>query len=167
MSAAGETFSISSDLAAPRDAVWRHISSMAGINQELAPLSMTYPASVAELRAEAVPLGQVLFRSWVLLYGVLPIDRHALRLMELRPGEGFHEDSTSWLQRRWVHERWLAPIPGGCRVIDRLRFTPRLGLLRPLVAAIVRATFERRHRRLRQRFQLASSSAGPSPPLAR
>ena len=34
-----------------------------------------------------------------------------------------------------MHERWLAPIPGGCRVIDRLRFTPRLGLLRPLVAA--------------------------------
>lgn len=161
---AEETFSISSELAASPDAVWRHVSSMVGINQELAPLSMTYPAAVAELRAETVALGQVLFQSWVLLYGVLPIDRHALRLLEIRPGEGFHEDSTSWLQRRWVHERWLAPLPGGCRVTDRLRFTPRLGLLRPLVAAVVRATFERRHRRLRQRFLTGSGAGSVSPP---
>jgi hypothetical protein len=147
-----ETFTLASDLAAPAEALWAHITSLPRINEELAPLRMTYPPEIETLRADNVPLGQVLVRSWVLLFGVLPLDRHALCLTEVAIGEGFREESTSWLQRRWLHDRRITPLSGGCRVTDHIGFEPRLALLRPLLARVVRATFARRHRRLRERF---------------
>lgn len=146
------TFTLCSELHAPPADVWAHCSSLAGINEELAPLRMTAPPTVATLGPEDVPLHRTWFHSWVLLFGVIPLDRHALRLTELVPGEGFHEESTSWLQRRWIHDRRVTPTPAGCKLTDQVCFEPRLALLRPLLVPIVRATFARRHRRLQARF---------------
>lgn len=137
-----------SHLAATPAELWAHASTMGGVNAELAPLRMSAPPGL-RLGAET-PLGRVLFRSVVSLGGLVPLDLHALRLVELREGEGFVEDSTSVLERRWRHERRIEPVPGGARVVDLLTFEPRL--LGPVVARIVRRTFERRHAFLRQRF---------------
>jgi ligand-binding SRPBCC domain-containing protein len=155
---AGEPLRFTSELQAAPDAVWAAISTMDGVNYELAPLvRMTCPREAGGGTIEQAPLGTCAFHSYLLLLGVLPFDRHALTLLALQPGDGFVEDSTSLLQRRWRHERRIRPTPaGGCRITDELLFVPRIGLLEPLVCRIVQRVFTHRHRRLRQRFGDAS-----------
>lgn len=158
-----ESFEIASDLLASPDEVWPHLLNMESINTELAPIRMSYPAALplSAIDPRQIPLGQVLFQSWVMLYRVIPLDRHALCLTEITQGQGFHEESTTWLQKHWIHDRRLTPCGTGSRVTDRLSFEPRLPGLGPLMAPIVRSTFERRHHRLRQRFGSANPGAVP------
>ena len=94
--------------------------------------------------------GRVLFKSWLLAFGLVPFDRHALAFARVTPGSGFVEESTSWLQRRWRHERTLTErATDRCVVRDRLCVEPRIALTAPIVRAAVRAIFEHRHARLR------------------
>jgi ligand-binding SRPBCC domain-containing protein len=145
---------VSSTVTAPLAEVWAHASSMPGVNRELMPIvRMTWPRSTPSLAGvDEVPLGRVLFASWILLLGFIPIDRHMLRLRALDPPHGFHEDSWSWMQRRWVHRRTLEAIDATrTRVIDEVEFEPRLGgarLLRPIYQRV----FEHRHAVLRRLF---------------
>ena len=144
----------SSDLASPAEEVWAIVSTMDGVNAELMPfVRMTHPAHLSSLAdAEIVP-GEVALHSWLLVGGVVPFDRHALALERVLDGEGFDEESTSWMQRRWRHERRV--IPTGehtCTVTDHLVVVPRLSLSRPLAARIVPFLFRHRHKRLRARF---------------
>lgn len=103
-----------------------------------------------------MPLGQTAFASWLLLFGVLPVDRHLLCLERVLPGQGFDERSRSWAQREWVHRRRVLEAVGGCVVRDELAFTPRIEVMRPLLSLFVRAVFAHRHRRLRARFGLSA-----------
>lgn len=150
----------SSDLAAPAAEVWAVASTMPGVNAELGPwLRMTHPPTMSSLAGHDVVPGEVAFRSWLLLGGLVPIDRHALALVRvLDDGPyGFDEESTSWLQARWRHVRRIVERDdGGCTVTDELTVEPRLGLLRPVVRSVAAATFAHRHRRLRARFDRAS-----------
>jgi len=124
---------------------------MDGVNAELMPLvRMTVPKGAAGARLEDAPLGELAFHSWLLLGGVLPFDRHALRLLEVERGR-FLEASTSWLQLEWRHERTLEDVPGGCRITDVVRFVPRLPLVGGLTRLLVNLVFAHRHRRLRRR----------------
>jgi ligand-binding SRPBCC domain-containing protein len=135
------------------DAVWAHVSTFEGINAELQPLMrMTAPASVRALEPADVVLGERIFRSWVLLFGVLPIDFDDLTLVALEPGRGFHERSRMLSMRVWEHERRLQPVSSGCRVVDRLSFEPRLPGMGPLLERFIRLTFRHRHRQLRRQF---------------
>lgn len=145
----------SSEVATPRDAVWAVVSTMRGVNDELGPwVKMSHPPEAESLTdLDLLEPGEVLFHSWLLFLGVVPFDRHALALVEVVDGEGFVEESTSWLQRRWRHERRLtSPSPDTCVVTDRLIVTPRIGFVAPIVRRIVGAMFRHRHRRLRRRF---------------
>jgi ligand-binding SRPBCC domain-containing protein len=157
---------IASQLAAPVRAVWAEVSTMRGVNRELAPLvKMTHPAAADSLSQAEVPLGQVAFHSWLLLFRVLPFDRHALRLLEVVPDAGFREDSSSWLQRHWRHERWLEPLGSdGTLLTDRVEFEPRLAPLLPLVERLVARIFAHRHRQLHRAF--GGALVAP-PPAAR
>src|SRR4029077_13176970 len=122
-------FEVSSVVSATPERVWARVSTMEGVNHELMPLvRMTCPRRYAGLRLdpEIVPLGVRAFRSWVLALGILPVDWDDLTLVRIEPGRGFLEDSTMLSQRRWVHERTLAAVDGGCRVTDHIRFEPRL-----------------------------------------
>jgi hypothetical protein len=127
---------------------------MEGVNRELLPLvRMTYPADRSTFSAESVVPGTVAFRSWLLLGGVVPVDRHALSFESFDAVGGFVEESTSWLQRRWRHERIVAgSSPERCTVTDRLLVEPRLAPAGPLVRWAVTRVFRHRHRRLQQRF---------------
>ncbi len=153
----------SSELRAPAAEVWRHASSMRGVNDELGPwVRMTHPTWATDLSSVDPQLGQVAFRSWLLALGVVPFDRHALGLVEVHDrgerGGGFVEESTSWLQRRWRHEREVEPSNGGgCSVTDRLVVRPRLAPA-AVVQPVVSALFGHRHRRLVRRFGDAGSS---------
>jgi hypothetical protein len=148
-------FEVASVLPATPAEVWERVATIAGVNEELRPLArMTCPRGLAEVRLDAAGdrLGERLFRSWILLFGVLPVDYDDLTLVRVEPGRGFLESSTMLSQRRWVHERTLASVPGGCRVTDRVCFEPRLPLPGRLLRAVFRFFFRHRHRRLARHF---------------
>jgi len=148
MSSRAQSLTISSSLAAPPESVWPHITSTDGINEELWPLHMSGPDE--GLKREYGKLGRPLYVSVLSLLSVMPIDVHELTLQELEAGEGFHEDSRSLLEKRWVHKRSVRPFEGGSIVVDELEFEPRI--FPQLVARIVRKVFERRHAVLRRKF---------------
>ncbi len=151
-------FAVSSQLAAPAETVWQHAISPSGINRELMPLvRMTFPAGAENFSEQWKP-GQRLFRSWILLGGLLPVDYDDIALLEVEPGHRFLEHSTMLTQKSWRHERTIEPIPCGCRVTDRVAFNPRISFLGPLYAPIFKAAFALRHRNLRRLFGAANPS---------
>lgn len=145
------SFRLSSRLPVPVETVWASISTMQGVNYELAPLArMTYPNMTAGL--ESVPVGERAFRSIILFLGIIPFDLHDLTLLRLEPGTGFYEKSPSLLQRYWIHERTLEKVEQGCIVHDRVEFQPRLPLVGHVMLPVFRLVFQNRHNRLRKKF---------------
>lgn len=140
-----------SHLAADASVVWAHAVTMEGINAELAPwVRMTLPPASLGRSIDDAPLGREAFASTLLAFGVLPFDVHHLTLVE-RSERAFVEESWSWLERCWRHERSVRAIGDGCEILDRVTVTPRLPisvLARPIVGAMFRS----RHRALRLRF---------------
>ena len=148
--------SFRTDLATSAGEVWAVVSTMDGVNVVLRPfMRMTHPPhlrSLVDLGHEPMQ-GEVVLRSWLLAFGFLPVDRHALGLERVYDGAGFDEESTSWLQRRWRHERRVIDSGNGtCGVTDDLTAEPRLGVLAPVLRAVVTALFNHRHRQLARRF---------------
>ncbi len=141
-----------SRLAAPAQDVLSEALTMRGVNAELMPLvRMSYPREAENFDLQQAPLKQTLFQSWLLLGGVIPVDRHALTFEALYDN-GFDERSTSWVQRVWIHRRRIIEQGKGCIVTDELEFQPRLPLPGGLAAALARRVFEHRHARLRDRY---------------
>ena len=147
-------FQVRSRLDAPADAVWERVITFEGVNDELRPIvRMTAPPAIRSLDPAQVVLGERLFRSWILLFGVLPIDYDDVTVVRLEPGRGFLERSPMLTQRTWEHERTLEPDgEASCVVTDRVRFEPRIGFVAPVLRPVFRAVFRHRHRRLRRRF---------------
>lgn len=137
-------------LAAPAEEVWRHATSMAGVNAELAPIRMTYPADRSELQGP-VPIGEPLFTSTLKL-GPVPFDRHELRLVGLEPGRWFQEDSRSLLHRRWRHRREVRATALGCELTDVVEVDPRIPGSAAVTRRLVDRIFARRHRVVSGRF---------------
>lgn len=145
-------FSRSSDLPVAADVVLATLT-LDGVNAELRPLvRMTAPAHWAGLSLHDWPERQTLFNSWILLFGILPVDRHAFYLESVTPGEGFVETSTSLMNAAWNHTRTIAPIAGGCRVTDSLEFRNRIAPLGYLLKPVYQLVFWNRHRTLRKRY---------------
>ena len=148
----GWGFVFRSSLAAAPEVVWDRITTIQGVNDELAPiLRMTHPPGLDRLPDDA-PTGVRLFRSWVLLFGVIPVDYDDLTLVRIEPGQGFLESSQLMTARRWEHERTLEPLAGGTLLSDRIAFEPRIRPFGPVLFRVTRALFAHRHRRLRARF---------------
>jgi hypothetical protein len=145
---------LSSLLNARADQVWSEVTSFRGINAELMPiLKMTAPRDWKERTLEQVRPGQDLFRSWLLLFGVVPIDYDDLGIAEVGPGYRFLERSQMLSAALWEHERLVEEVTAGsCRVTDRVRFAPRWTPFGPLLCWFVPRLFAHRHRRLRVRF---------------
>lgn len=147
------SFNITTALPAPALAVWEHVTEMAGVNGELRPLiRMTVPAGLADARLADLPLGQRAGRSWLLLFGFLPVDYDDLTIAEHGPGYRFLEQSRMLTQARWEHERVVIPTESGCTVTDRLRWEGRFPPLGALFGLGVPVLFRHRHRQLRKRF---------------
>jgi ligand-binding SRPBCC domain-containing protein len=141
------------ELDAPVDVVWDRVVRVTGANDELWPFAkMTRPSVVDRLTAPGSG-GLPPFRSWFLLFGVVPIDRRTMEFEVLEEGR-FVESSTSWLNGRARHERTAVAGVGGSTVLtDRLIIESRGTLVDGLIRASVVQTFRRRHRRLRRHFQ--------------
>jgi hypothetical protein len=151
-------FSLTTQLAGTSRQVWDAVVRMEQINSELGPfIHMTSPRAARDKTIADVPLGEHAFTSVVLLFGVLPIDLHFLKLAELNPGRGFIESSSSLANAVWRHERTVvAADSGGCEVTDRIGFRSRLPGLDRLILPLVRALFAHRHRRLAAHFGRAA-----------
>ncbi len=125
---------------------------MSGVNLELSPLvRLTFPAQFLILDPSSAELRKRLFRSWILLFGLLPIEIYDVTLLEFEPGHRFLERSPMFSQM-WQHERILEASEKGCLVTDRVTIWPRLTWLLPLSAWVVRVVFKNRHRNLRRLF---------------
>jgi len=144
---------VSSRLDASAREVWDRIVTPEGINDEMRPfLRMTTPRGLERLDPGSVELGKPIGRSWILLFGAIPIDFDKITLLELEDGRRFLERSPMLSMRLWEHERTVEPSGNGCLITDRVRFQPRLGLPGALARPLFRAFFRHRHRRLQRRF---------------
>jgi hypothetical protein len=146
-------------LGAPAATVWARAVTPEGINDELRPiLRMTMPRAYRGKTIDDVEVGEPLGRSWIFLFGVLPVDCDDLMLAELEPGRRFRERSTMLSMSLWQHEREVVPVgEGECEVTDRLMFTLRPPMawvpgMKRLAIATVRRLFAHRHRRLAERY---------------
>jgi hypothetical protein len=145
-------FRIASSLRAEPAAVWERATSAEGINAELGPLlRMTVPRGAQSLDLHELQPGP-LGRSWLLLFGLVPIDYDDIGLERIEPGRGFLERSTMLSQRLWEHERTIEADAGGAVIVDRLAWEPRLPLPGRLPRPLIAAVFRHRHRRLRRHF---------------
>ena len=150
------SFTIASPLAAPRPIDWAHAGSMAGVNRELGPLlRMTYPPTYATLTTSQIRLGRRLFRSWLLLGGVVPNEYDDLTLVAFHEGASFTERSSMVAIAMWQHERRITDTAYGSLVTDILQFQPRLAWTGSVVHVLVRIVFRHRHQRLQQLFGVA------------
>jgi ligand-binding SRPBCC domain-containing protein len=140
-------------LQSDRAQVWAGATTVDGINDELRPLlRMTAPAHLRERGLGEVVVGERICRSWVLLFGVLPIDYDDITLEHLDPPSGFLERSTMLSQRRWEHQRTIEALSGACVLTDRVRYEPRLPIPDAILRPVYRSVFRHRHRRLRRRY---------------
>ncbi|GAA2076642.1 hypothetical protein GCM10009821_14960 [Aeromicrobium halocynthiae] len=139
-------------VAAPVQQVWARVVSPDGINHELGPwLQMSMPSGAATLTVDTVTIGAPLGRSWIRLFGLVPVDYDDLVIVEREPGRFFREESTMLSAQRWRHERRLDVVPTGHTVVrDRLTFVPRVPgrLAASAHRRVVAALFAHRHRRL-------------------
>lgn len=104
---------------------------------------------MSELSAESVPIGSRLCRSWILLFGVLPVDYDDLTFEAFDAERRcFLERSSMFSLREWTHERLVDEHSEGSTVTDRLSWVARVPVPDRAVAAVVGAVFRHRHRRL-------------------
>jgi hypothetical protein len=113
---------------------------------------MRFPPGYLRIDEDEPVDGQPVFRSVLLLCGVLPIDVHTCASLKLVPGEGFRERSYSLVHRVWLHQRQLREAPGGTELTDIINYECRLPGLTAVLAPAVRWVFGHRHRKLRQHF---------------
>jgi hypothetical protein len=143
-----------SRLRASRERVWEAIASVEDIRAEMWPyFRMTAPPSVRSLADVKFEAGVRMFRSYVFLFGFLPIDYSDMTLVELDVGHGFVEQSPMGSMALWRHERRILPCPddpGAVRLVDQLTFRPRMA--RRLVRWFIGRVFAHRHAVLRARF---------------
>jgi ligand-binding SRPBCC domain-containing protein len=145
------TFTFSSVLNAAPEQVWERVSTLSGVNAEMGPwFRMTSPRGLDRLEPAQITFGQPMFRSWLLLLGVLPVEFDDLTFVRFEPGQGFIERSRMASLRVWEHERTLEPHTEGTVLTDRVLFEPRLPM--PGQRALFAAVFRHRHTRLRKHF---------------
>ena len=141
-----------SKLRASPERIWEWITSVEGISAEMRPFfRMTTPKRMRSLADVRVQPGTRMFRSYVFLFGFLPIDYSDMTLVQLNPGVGFVEQSPMGSMKLWRHERYMAPCasePEAVLLVDQLTFQPRMA--RGLVGWFIRRVFTQRHKVLRE-----------------
>lgn len=142
-----------SKLHAPAERVWEWITSLKGISAEMWPFfRMTVPKNIKSLNVNDVQIepGVRIFRSYVFLFGVLPIDYSDITLLELKAGQGFIEQSPMGSMKLWRHERHIVPYPSDpslVLLVDQLTFRPRMA--KRLVGWFIQRVFTHRHKVIR------------------
>lgn len=151
-----KSFQIESRVRVGPSELWETVVTPEGVNAELWPLlRMTFPGSVENLANEWRP-NETLFRSWILLFGVIPVEYDDLAFAEVDEGRRFLERSRMLTQERWQHEREIFADPGGSRIVDRVSFQSRTPALEGIQLRLFALVFRYRHFRLRSRYGSAA-----------
>ncbi len=144
------TLQFQSTVNAPVTQVWQWITSVDGISTELSPIAkMTFPSHIRNLTDLEIEPNKRLFRSFVLLGGLIPIDYSDLTLVSIDTEKGFLEQSPMLSMKTWQHKRTLTKTSAGTTVTDILTFKPRVALFTPLVKWFITTLFNNRHKQLR------------------
>lgn len=152
------TFTIRSELPVSAEHFWS-TQSLASVNEELRPqYRMTAPPEILRAPISEWAKHSNVLQSWILLRGVIPVDRHKFGTVKFTAPTAFVESSSSWLNRRWRHERTVGKTPGGCEVTDTISFESRLAILGPWQKALYVLAFRHRHAMLRSRYVRAAGS---------
>jgi ligand-binding SRPBCC domain-containing protein len=155
------SFRFESKLHSPTERVWEWITSIKGISDEMWPIfRMTFPKDVLSLNDVNIKLGVRMFRSYVFLFGVMPIDYSDMTLVELNIGVGFIEQSPMGSMKLWRHERRILPCPSdpdAVLLVDQLTFQPRMA--KRLVGWFIRRFFIHRHEVLKTNLGGAQPAA--------
>jgi len=84
------TSKFTSELKASKSEVWKWMTSLEGISKEMSPLMvMTAPANVKSIESVVFEPGKPIFRSWLLLFKVLPFDYSNFTLERVDVDTGF------------------------------------------------------------------------------
>ncbi len=146
------SFILESKLTSSREKIWDWITSTKGISAELWPyLKMTIPRGITNITNLKINLGQRLFRSYVFLFGFLPIDYDDMTLIELENKVGFIEESPMGSMRMWRHERHIVECLEDSSVlilVDHITFEPRH--FSRFIASFIFRVFQHRHRVLQK-----------------
>lgn len=145
---------VSSRLKCKRQVIWESISSINGANKEFYPLlKMTCPFPDLRINPSLIT-DRPLFRSWLLLFGLFPIEFDLIRLTKVIENECFEEKSSMALISEWNHHRYLSTPSNDNEtiVIDTIQFLPRIPGSGLIFLFVVRWLFQYRHFRLRQMF---------------
>ena len=158
------TVALSTDLAAPPDAVWRALTSPATLIHVARPL-LRFP----DLEGRTSPWRQGdTARTRVLLLGVLPVGQHRLTIEEIdEVARRVQTDEGSVVLRSWRHQITIQPRgSGGCRYTDVVEIDA--GLLTPVVARWAVGFYRWRQRRWRAlaRRHLAAPMTAVEPAAA-
>ncbi len=152
-------FVISSKLTVAPQILWEHTVSPAGVNREMRPLvRMTFPPNVSDVTDGWRPEKR-LYRSWLMLFGILPLDYDDVSFCEVEPGRRFLERSRTFSQRLWEHERTVEPYEQGSRLTDRVCYEPRVRSLAPIYGPVLKLLFRLRHRNLRRLFGVTGQAS--------
>jgi len=142
-----KSLSFETEVSVTPEAAWAWITSFEGISKEMSPfLHMSVPKGVKDISSVTLEPGVPMFRSWITLFGVLPIDYSDLTLLMLNPGVGFVEQSPMGSMKLWRHERQIVALDAGCKITDTLTFEPRFASW--FVSRFVQAFFTHRHKML-------------------
>ncbi|MBC54241.1 MAG: hypothetical protein CMQ34_10465 [Gammaproteobacteria bacterium] len=131
---------------------------MKGVNTELSPLiRMTAPSEWLSKPVFEWPTGKVLFSSWILLFGIFPIDRHTFFFQSIDRQRGFAEASSSLTNKLWHHRRDIRRTGASWRVTDTVEFQCRLPGLEYVLAPVYGFIFKHRHQVLRSYYSGSAS----------
>jgi len=146
-------FSIETLIDTDKQRLWQHITQMKNVNAELMPfVKMTYPKDKSEIGNNDVPLDEILFKSYILLFGFIPIDIHYLKLDKIDFGNAFYENSTTFTHKYWKHTRTLTAQGNKTLVRDEVHFLPRFAPLGNVMLPVIKRVFENRHEKLKKNF---------------
>jgi len=147
-----QSFEIETELGLGAQECWAHMTSPSGVNAEFWPfLRMTFPSATRDVTSGWQP-GRRLFRSWILLFGILPVEYDDFGFEEVDVGRRFLETSEMLSQQEWIHEREIKETLAGVRLIDRISFVSRLPFLERIYLVVFRFVFRYRHFRLRRLY---------------
>jgi ligand-binding SRPBCC domain-containing protein len=148
------TLHFESQLFTSPERVWEWITSLEGIKEEMWPFfRMTFPKGVRSINDIKIEPGICIFRSYIFLFGILPIDYSDMTLITLDRGKGFIEQSPMGSMELWRHERNIMPHYSESKaviLIDQLTFRPRIATR--FVGWFIRQVFIHRHNVLKKNF---------------
>lgn len=147
------TFFVESSLPITPTQLATDIFCMEGVDYELKPLiRMTFPEELIYKDFRTLLKNKVLFKSYILLFGIIPIDVHNLKLKTITD-LSFYETSDSLMNLQWNHRRRIMPQGDAAVLRDEVVYLPRFKRIGSWFRPLYWLIFKHRHRRLKRKYR--------------